>query len=238
MMFRPALASRILRFCSAGKKPGQSTLTRTFLRGVFAGQILRQVDDRRLRRRIGEDPRQRQVRGDAADVEDRAALGLGRHVRGENLAAEVRRGELPIDDAVPLLVGDLRVGNGRVRPGAVDQHVALAELRQSLHRAGPAPTRRLSASTAETRFAAQRFDRLDPLVAALFAAARDDHRRACLGNAFGQAPPRTPVPPMTTATWLSRPKRWWRYSADMMDPGGSLARLWMKYNMGIGAGVC
>ena len=90
MMFSTRSWSRILRFCSAGKKPGQSTLTRTFLRGVFAGQIFREVDDRGLGGGIGKHARERQVRRDAADVEDRAAVGLRGHEGGKDLAAQVR----------------------------------------------------------------------------------------------------------------------------------------------------
>ena len=77
--------SSSLRFCSAGKKPGQMALTRTPLRAELLGDVAREVQHARLRGRIGEHPRQRQVRGDAADVDDRPAAGLD-HVPAEDLA--------------------------------------------------------------------------------------------------------------------------------------------------------
>ena len=96
------------------------------------------------------------------------------------------REQAAIDDLVPLVVGDLLVGNGRVGAGAVDEHIDLAEGRdrgveQRLHRE-PLVGR----DGQERRLAAEGLDRFDPLVAALFAAAGDDDLRAGLGEALAQ----------------------------------------------------
>ena len=139
------------------------------------------------------------MRRDAGDVQDRPPAG-GSHLLAEDLAAPVHGVQVAGEYAVPVLVLGLEISARVIDPRAVDQHVDPAlggeDLAQEVRdrRALHHVDRR------ERRFAPGGLDLLDPHLAPLGVAAGDDDRRPGLRQPLRSAPPRTPVPPMTTAT--------------------------------------
>ena len=104
------------------------------------------------------------------------------------------------EDAVPVLVLDLEVGARAIDPGAVDKHIDLALGGEDLvHEVSDRGTLH-HVDRREGRFAPGGSDLLDPRLAPRGVAAGDDDRCPGLRQALRQRPPRTPVPPMTTAT--------------------------------------
>ena len=77
------------------------------LRRPLAGEELREAQDRRLGRRVGHDARERQVRGDAGDVDDAAAPALA-HRRAEFLTGQQHAaGEIEVEVRLPVGERDL-----------------------------------------------------------------------------------------------------------------------------------
>ena len=168
-----------------GEEAGAEAIDAHAVWGEFAGDVLREAEHGRLRRRVDEHSRQRAIAGHAADVEDRAAAGVD-HVLAEDLAAEMRGEQIRVDDAVEIFVGDFEIGRRRIDAGAVDEGVDAAVLlddgvEQCFHRFAVG-----GVDFGEGRLAAEFFDFRDACVAALFAAAGDDDRRAGLGQAVAQ----------------------------------------------------
>ena len=90
------------------------------LGGELAGDVLRVVDDGRLRGRIGENLRERLVGRHAADIEDRPAARVG-HRLADQLTAEMRALEVRVEDTIPVVIGDLKIRHRRIDAGAVDE---------------------------------------------------------------------------------------------------------------------
>lgn len=181
-----ALLVENLAVLLGGEEAGAEDVDADVFGCVFAGEVLREVDNGGFGGGIGEDAGKGQVRGDAADVEDGAAVRLCGHEGGKNLATEVRGEKAAIDDFVPLIVGDLLVGDGGVGAGAVDEHIDLAEGGDRGVEKGLDGEALVGGDGQECGFAAEGFNGFDALMAALFAAAGDDDASAGLGDAITQ----------------------------------------------------
>ena len=91
-------------------------------RGEFASDVLRQVHYRRLRCGIGENPRQRQMRRGAGDVQDCASARF-RHLSSENLTAPVNGFEIAVDHTIPVVVLQIKITRGVIHARSIDEHV-------------------------------------------------------------------------------------------------------------------
>ena len=178
MIIRVLSASRILRFCSAGKKPGQSALTPHAVRREFTSDVLSQVDHGGFRCRVGEHSRQRNVRRHAPDIQDRSAAARFDHLTAEDLTGLVNALEIRLDDVIPVRVLDVEVRIRRVDTGRVDQHV---EPLMPLEYRFEQRFERFAGSGVDGNkhgTSTVRLDLCDARLTALFASSRNDHVRA------------------------------------------------------------
>ena len=76
-----------------------------------------------LRRRVGDDARQRHDAGHRAEIDDRAPLPAVHEIFAEDLAAEENTLHVHAQDAVELLLGDVEEGRGGIDAGAIDDNV-------------------------------------------------------------------------------------------------------------------
>lgn len=168
-----------------GEEAGAKAVHADAFGGELAGDVLGEVEDRTLRCRVDEDAREGAVTGDAADVHDRAAAGIG-HVAAEDLAGDVRGVEVGLDDLVEVFVGDFEVWRGGIDARAIDERVDAAVL------AGDGVEEVLDGLAAdgvdfdEGGFAAKVLDLGYALVAALGAAAGDDDSGTGLSEAAAE----------------------------------------------------
>ncbi len=118
---------RIVRFCSAGKKPGTSTLQRMPSGPHSRARFLVRLCTAAFVMRVREHARQRREAGRAADVDDARPLAGRLRALDEvapELLARAHDGELvDRDEPLELLVGDLEERRRRVDAGAVDEDV-------------------------------------------------------------------------------------------------------------------
>ena len=201
-------SSSSLRFCSAGKNPGHDGVDADPMGRQLAGEIAGQDVDPRLRDRIGEDARQRDLRGGGREVDDRPALATVDHRPTEDLAGDQGRRQVRVEDAMPLLQVQLEERSRAVDSHRVDEDVDRTEEPLHIHAGlldgdlgprhpGPAAAARVpSASSAATSSSARSRERS---ITATVAPARP--------KPWHTAPPRTPAPPMTAATLPVRSKR-------------------------------
>ncbi len=83
------------------KEPGTNRIDPHSERSQFAGRVLREIQYRRFRGRVGKDPRQRRWHVTLPEIDDRAAA-VPRHVLAEHLRAEVHAGKVDVEDFLPV----------------------------------------------------------------------------------------------------------------------------------------
>ena len=191
----PSGLKRSARFWSAGKKPGLMEFTRT-PRAHWARQKHREIHDRRLGRRVGDDARKGNDSRERGDVDDasaalRPALSLRTPARGAALPGQVQ-----VEHLAPCgqwQLAEIAAGRkrrlGTIASGGIDEDACRSE---------PAGDRALgprqriaieSISRMKRGRSAGGFDFTDALGAALGVAADDGDlgAEACQGGGHGTA---------------------------------------------------
>ncbi len=124
MIFSTRSGARIFLFCSAGKKPGQRALTRTFdgasSRATFWVRLITAAFEAEYAK-TRESGRCAET---LAILTIDAAPRLG-HLLAEDLATPVNGVQIAGDDAVPVLVLRLEVSAGAVDARSIDDHIHL-----------------------------------------------------------------------------------------------------------------
>ena len=183
MMFLHAFFVEDLAVLFGGKKAGADRVHADVVRRQLAGDVLRQVDHGRLRRRVGEHARERLVGRDAADVEDRAAAAASAMWRPKIWQPKCVLLRFVVEYAVPVFVAELRDRCWRSLTPAQLTSMSTWPRSLSVSRSSPSIEARLVTSTGRYAAWPPSFSiaatRSRP---SLFVAAGDDDKRAGLGE--------------------------------------------------------